>query len=498
MRRAVVIGAGPNGMSAAAAMARSGVAVEVLEASATIGGGARTEELTLPGFWHDVGSSVYPMGVASLIFRSLGLERYGLRWIQPESPLAHPLEGGGAVMLEHSAAATARGLGEDRAAWVELFEPLAERWEELVPELLGPVIHFPRSPLLMARFGAAAAMPATLLARTMFRGERARALFCGMAAHSVRPLEDPLSAAVGMVLGIGGQAPGGGWPVVEGGARRLTEALAACVKDHGGELRTGARVERIEQLPDGRLRVLGDGIDTTADVVLGDVTPRALVSMAGGTMQGGSRRLMERYQYGPGTFKVDWALSEPIPWAAPECGRAGTVHLAGTMEEMAASERAPWEGRVEERPFVLLTQPSVCDPTRAPEGKHTAWGYCHVPNGWTGDALARIEAQVERFAPGFRDCVLERRMWSCAAFEEWNANLIGGDLSGGAMTALQTVMRPTPRLYETSIEGVYLCSSSTPPGGGVHGMCGFHAAERALGFLRKRPTWRGTRSGTES
>ena len=486
MMRAVVIGAGPNGLSAAATMARGGVAVEVLEAAATIGGGVRTEELTLPGFWHDVGSSVYPMGAASPIFRSLGLESYGLRWIQPESPLAHPLDGGVAVMLERSAAATARGLGEDAQAWIELFERLAERWEELVPELMGPVVHVPKSPVLMARFGAAAAMPATLLARTLFRGEPARALFSGVAAHSVRPLEDPLSAAVGMVLGIGGQAPGGGWPVVEGGARRLTEALAAYVKDHGGEIRTRARVDRIERLAGGRLRLMGDGIDTIADVVLGDVTPRSLVGMAGDAMQGGNKRLLERYQYGPGTFKVDWALNGPIPWAAPECGRAATVHLGGTMEEMAASERAPWEGRVAERPFVLLTQPSVCDRTRAPEGKHTAWAYCHVPNGWTGDATARIEAQVERFAPGFRECVLARKIWSCSAFEEWNPNFIGGDLSGGAMTALQMVMRPTPRLYETSIEGVYLCSSSTPPGGGVHGMCGFHAAERALDYLRDK------------
>lgn len=482
--RAVVIGAGPNGLSAAATMARAGFRVEILEGAATIGGGARTEELTLPGFWHDVGSSVYPMGAASPIFRSLGLERFGLRWIEPEMPLAHPLDGGRAVALQHSVEATARELGDDGAAWTELFGPLAERWEELVPELLGPVIHIPRSPLLMARFGAAAVMPATVLARTMFRGERARALFCGMAAHSVRPLDDPLSAAVGLVLGAAGQAAGGGWPVAEGGGRRISEALAAYVTAHGGEVRTGARVARVERLGDGRLQVLGDGVETTADVVLGDVTPRALVRMAGGAMQSGNRRLMERYRYGPGTFKVDWALSGAIPWAAPECRRAGTVHVGGTMEEMAASERGPWEGRVEEKPFVLLTQPSVCDPTRAPQGRHTAWGYCHVPNGWTGDALERIEAQVERFAPGFRECVLERRVWSCAAFEEWNPNCLGGDLSGGAMTALQMLMRPTPRSYETSIEGLYLCSSSTPPGGGVHGMCGFHAAERALGFLR--------------
>ncbi len=473
-KRAVVVGAGPNGLAAACVLARAGVAVEVLEASERAGGGARTEELTLPGFWHDVGSSVYPMGMASPVFRSMPLGKFGLRWIEPEIALAHPMEDGSAVVLRHDVRAMADELGaEDGAAWARLFGPLADAWPELVEDLLGPVVHVPRHPLVLARFGATAVLPAVALAKMFFKGERARALFAGLAGHSVRPLESPVSGAFGLVLGIGAHAlhtGHGGWPVAEGGGGAITRALVGYLESLGGVVRTGVRVERMSDV-------------AVADAVVCDVSPRALVGIAGEAMQTGNRRLLERYEYGPGSFKVDWALREPIPWTAAECRVAGTVHVGGTMDEIARSERAPENGRVEDAPFVLVTQPSVCDPTRAPAGRHVAWGYCHVPNGWAGDALDQIERQMERFAPGFQDCVLVRRVWSCAAMESWNTNLVGGDLSGGAMTPLQLVMRPTPRLYETSIPGWFLGSASTPPGGGVHGMAGFHAAEAALQYL---------------
>ena len=478
-RRAAVIGAGPNGLAAAVVLQRAGVEVTLYESNAEVGGGARTEELTLPGFRHDVGSSVYPMGFVSPVFRSMPLERYGVRWVEPEAPLAHPLEGGAgdgaAVMLGHTVEETAQDLdGVDRAAWRGLFGPLVEYWEELAPELLGPVLHVPRHPLLLARFGAGAVLPATVLATTLFRGERARALLAGMAAHAVLPLERPLSAAVALVLGTAGQATG--WPVIEGGASRLSEGLRGYFESLGGRVLTGLRVGSLREV---------DG----ADVVLCDVPPGALVRMAEGTDRGLTEsygKLLRRYRHGPGTFKVDWALREPIPWRDARALRAATVHVGGTLDEVARSERAPWRGEVDARPFVLVTQPSVTDATRAPAGRHTAWGYMHTPNGWTGDATEAIEGQMERFAPGFRECVLARHTMGCAALEAWNANLVGGDLSGGAMTAWQTAMRPTPDLYSTSRAGVYLCSSSTPPGGGVHGMCGMHAAERALAWLGSR------------
>ncbi len=474
-KRAVVVGAGPNGLSAAITLARAGVRVEVLEANAEIGGGARTEEVTLPGFWHDTGSSVYPMGKSSPFFRTLPLEEFGLRWIEPGVPLAHPLEDGTAVMLEHSLEETAAGLGEGGAAYRRMMEPLVEAWPELVNELLGPVVHVPKNPISLARFGTQAVLPAAVLGRMVFGsgagGERGRALLAGLAGHAVMPMEAAMSAAVGLVLGAAAHAyPAGGWPVVEGGAGRLTAALAGYLRSLGGEIRTGVRVESLRKL---------EG----ADAVLCDVTPRQLLRMGADEMQAGNRRLMERFEYGPGVFKVDWALREPIPWAAGECGRAATVHLGGSMEEIAVSERAPREGRVAERPFVILVQPSLFDRSRAPAGGHTAWGYCHVPNGWEGDATGLIEGQVERFAPGFREVVVGRKAWGTRALEAWDANLVGGDLQGGAMTPWQMAMRPTPRLWGTSVEGVFLCSSSTPPGGGVHGMCGYLAGKKALAYL---------------
>jgi phytoene dehydrogenase-like protein len=473
MRRAAIVGAGPNGLSAAITLARAGVAVTVFEAEATVGGAARSAELTLPGFRHDVASSVYPLGVASPFFRDLPLERFGLNWIEPVAAMAHPLDDGSAVMLEHSVEATAAGLGVDRAAWRRLMQSLVDRWPELCSEVLGPVLHLPRHPLLLARFGVSAMLPATALARLLFRGERARALFAGCAAHSARPLESVASSAVGLVLAAAGQANSGaaGWPIVEGGAQALSDALAAYLVSLGGAIRTGVRIRD--------LREVGE-----ADAILCDVTPRQLRLLAGERLPHSYAKKLERFAYGPGVFKVDWALSEPIPWRARECLRAATVHVGGTLGEIAAAESEPWRGEAAARPFVLVTQPSLFDATRTPAGgpagRHTAWAYCHVPNGWQGSALEAIEAQVERFAPGFHECVLARHGMGTKALEAANANLVGGDISGGAMTLGQMVARPTLSLYRAGTKGLYLCSASTPPGGGVHGMCGHLAALRAL------------------
>jgi phytoene dehydrogenase-like protein len=468
MTRAAIIGSGPNGLSAAITLARAGIEVCVYEGRDTIGGAVSTGEVTLPGFRHDLGSSVYPMGVASPFFRSLPLGDFGLRWIEPDAPLAHPLDDGTAVMLEHDLGATAAGLGEDGKAYSRLMQPLVEHWADLCGEILGPVVHWPSHPILIARFGIFAALPATVLARTLFRGGRARALFAGSAAHSVLPLEQPCSAAVGLVMGAAGHASG--WPVATGGGQSISDALAAYLMSLGGRIQTGRTISSLRELNE--------------EMILCDLSPRQLSQIAGGKLPAGYARGLQKFRYGPGAFKVDWALSEPIPWRARECLRAGTVHVGGTLEELAASERAPWNGRVEQQPFVLVAQPSLFDPSRAPEGRHTAWGYCHVPNGFAGSALEAIEAQMERFAPGFKDCVLARKVWSTAEFEAWNPNLIGGDLSGGAMTMKQLILRPTRSLYRTPKKGLYLCSASTPPGGSVHGMCGYHAAIAALKDLQ--------------
>ena len=474
-KRAVVVGAGPNGLVAAAVLARKGLAVEVFEANATIGGGASTAELTMPGFRHDVGSSAYPMGAASPVFRALELERHGLRWVHAEAPLAHPLDGGDAVMQERSLEATADGLGrEDGAAYRRLMRSFVDEWEELAPELLGSPVHIPRHPLLLARFGLAAVQPVALLARELFRGERAPALLAGMTGHSVLPLDYPASAAIALVLAAAGHAVG--WPVAAGGAQAISDALAAVVREAGGVIHTGVRV--------GSLAELGG-----ADVVLCDLMPEAVLRLAGDALTPGYRALLGRYRRGPGMFKIDWALRGPIPWTNERVRRAGSVHVGGTMAEIARSERAMWEGRAgtwpgPDKPLLILVQPGVADPTRAPGEAQTAWAYCHVPNGWPGDATEAIEGQVERFAPGFRETVLARKTWTTDALEAWNANLLGGDVGGGAMTPWQIAMRPTPRLYNTSSPGLFLCSSATPPGGGVHGMCGYHAARAALRFLR--------------
>jgi phytoene dehydrogenase-like protein len=478
----LVVGAGPNGLAAAIVLARAGRAVRVLEAEETPGGGCRSAELTLPGFVHDSCSTVHALALASPFLRSLALERHGLGLAHPEAPLAHPLDDGTAVMLERcangapedgpamaarSVELTARGLGPDERAWRRLFGPLVRDAEPLFRELLGP-LRPPRYPLAMARFGLSGIRSARGLARARFEGGRARALLAGCCAHSMLSLRAPGSAAFGLVLALSAHAVG--WPVARGGSQRLTDALVAELRSLGGELETGRRVESLDELP-----------AETAPVLL-DVTPRQLRRIAGERLPDGYRRRLSRYRYGPGIFKLDWALDGPIPWTAPEAARAGTVHLGGTLEELAASEEAATRGEHHERPFVLLVQPSLFDPTRAPEGRHTAWAYCHVPNGSTRDMTGAIEAQVERFAPGFRDRIAARSAMDSAEVERRNPNYVGGDINGGVQDLRQLFTRPVARPvpYSTPVPGLYICSSSTPPGGGVHGMCGYWAARAAL------------------
>src|SRR5580692_11040639 len=466
--RACVIGAGPNGLSAAIVLAQVGVKVEVFEAEPEPGGAARTLELTLPGFLHDFGSAVHPLAAGSPFFSSLPLAKYGLEWIHSPCPLAHPFDDGTAVTLERNLRDAERELGRDGKAWRWLMQPFAEHWPTLSAEVLQPVHVLTPHLFLMARFGLVAFPPANLLAGALFRDERTKALFAGLAAHSFLSLDEPLSAAFGVLLGAAAHAVG--WTIPRGGAQSLTNALCGCLASLGGIIMTSARVESLASLP-------------VFDVTLCDVTPHQLVQMAGSRLSARYRARLRKYRYGPAAFKVDYALREPIPWRTAECLRAATVHLGGSADEIAASEAAMRHGRHSERPFVLVVQPSLFDPTRAPAGRHTAWAYCHVPNGYEFDMLGIIESQIERFAPGFRDCVLARRVLSPADLEHMDANLTGGDISGGAMDIRQTLFRPTRSHYATSARDIYLCSSSTPPGGGVHGMCGYHAAQVAMSRL---------------
>lgn len=467
---AIVIGSGPNGLAAAIELARNGVTVEVREAAETPGGAARSGALTLPGFVHDLGSAVHPMALASPFFKSLWLEQYGIEWRWSPAELAHPLDDGTAVLLSRSVAETAEELGGDGRAYRKLFDPIVRNWDRIIADVLRPVLHFPQHPLALAPFGLRAVQPASILARSWFRDTRARALFAGIAAHSVMKLSAPLTSAFACMLG--GAAHAVGWPMPVGGAQKITDALLAVLGSYGGRVQTRGRVNTFEEVE-------------AADVQLFDLTPRQLLPIAGKRFSPRYAGLLAKYIYGPGIFKVDWALNAPIPWKAAECGQAITVHLGGTLEEIEKSESDAWNGRAPERPFVLLAQPSLFDPSRAPEGKHTAWAYCHVPNGWTGSASEQIEAQVERFAPGFRECILARAAHSTQALEAWDGNLVGGDISGGASTVKQFVFRPTRRQYRTSMKGVYLCSSATPPGGGVHGMCGYNAARTVLEDLAR-------------
>ncbi len=467
-RRAAVIGAGPNGLAAAIVLAQAGLQVEVFEAEPQPGGAARTLPLTLPGFLHDFGSAVHPMAAGSPFFTSLPLPNYGLEWIHSPAPLAHPLDDGTAVMLERDLRDAQAALGEDGKHWRKLMGPFAERWSELAPEVLRPVHLFTRHPVLLARLGLVGIPSAVALSQHWFQNARTRALFAGLAAHSVLALDEPLSASFGVMLGAAAHAVG--WPIPRGGAQSIANALCGHLATLGGTVKTSTRIENLSAVAD-------------HDVTLCDVTPRQLLRIAGDRLSPAYNRQLEKYRYGPGVFKVDYALSSPIPWKAKEPLRAATVHLGGTIEEIAASEDAMRHGHHAERPFVLLAQPTLFDPSRAPEGRHVAWAYCHVPNGSAFDMVPRLEAQIERFAPGFRECVLERRVLAPAALEAMDANLVGGDIGGGAVDLRQFLFRPTRRHYATSASNIYLCSSSTPPGGGVHGMCGYNAAKLAVSRL---------------
>jgi phytoene dehydrogenase-like protein len=463
---AVVVGSGPNGLSAAIALAQAGRRVTLIEGADTVGGGCRSEELTLPGFVHDTCSTVHALALASPFLSSLPLAEQGLELVQPDAPLAHPLDDGSAVVMERSVEETSRGLGPDAQAYRRLFDPLFRRADELFQDTLGP-LRPPRHPLVLARFGANAVRSATGLARSRFEGERARALLAGCCAHSMLSLRTPASAAFGIVLALSAHKVG--WPVARGGSQRLADALASHFRSLGGEIETGRWVESLEE-------VAGTG------ATLVDVTPRQLLRLAGQRLPAGYAKRLARYRYGPGVFKLDWALDGPIPWKMADVSRAGTVHLGGRLEEIAASEEAVSKGRHPDRPFVLLVQPSLFDPTRAPAGRHTAWAYCHVPNGSSLDMTATIEAQVERFAPGFKDRIAARSVMGPAEVERRNPNYVGGDINGGMQDLRQLFTRPVARPvpYSTPIDGLYICSSSTPPGGGVHGMCGYFAARAAL------------------
>jgi phytoene dehydrogenase-like protein len=462
----VVVGSGPNGLAAAITLARTGRKVVVREAEEVVGGGVRSAELTLPGFLHDVCSSIYPLASGSPFFRSLPLAEHGLELVESPAIVAHPFDDGTAVLAERSLEETAAGLGDDGEAYRRLLGPICGAWDDLEPVLLGPLVQVPRHPIPLARFSFHALRSADALARRIFATERARALFAGCAAHSMTPLERSPTASFGLVLLAFGHLFG--WPFPRGGGRRLAETLVAVLRDFGGEVATGAAVDSVGELD--------------AHVVVCDVVPRELIRIAGERLPPRYVRRLDGFAYGPGAFKVDFALDGPIPWAAAECARACTVHLGGTLAEIAESERAPWEGRHAERPFVLLAQHTLFDSTRAPEGKHTVWAYCHVPNGSDFDMTERIEAQIERFAPGFQDLVIGRSVMGPRELEAHNRNLVGGDLNGGAATLWNLIARPVLSLvpYRTPARGLYLCSASTPPGGGVHGMCGYLAAQAAL------------------
>jgi phytoene dehydrogenase-like protein len=471
---ALVVGSGPNGLAAAIVLAQAGKSVRVYEAQLEIGGGLRSAELTTPGSIHDVCATVFATALESPFLKTLPLENFGAAFVHPEIPFAHPFDDGSAVAVHRSVDETADGLGRDDArAYRKLFAPLVAAHEPLMAALFAPLTLASglRHPLLMSSFGLNAIRSAAGLATSRFRGEPARALFAGAAAHSLVPLE--FAATAGYGLGLVLTAHSVGWPVARGGSQTVADAMAAYLRSLGGEVVTNERVDSLAQLPPHR-------------AALFDVSPRAFVRIAGDRLNASYRSALEKFRSGPGVFKMDWTLSSPVPWRSADCRRAATLHLGGTLAEIAESERAPWNGRIAAHPYVLVVQPSVVDPTRAPAGRHTLWAYCHVPNGSTVDMSQAIESEVERFAPGFRDCIIARHAMGPAAMEARNANLIGGDIAGGAADLAQIIARPvfSASPYKTPIDGVFLCSSSTPPGVGVHGMCGYHAAQSALQFLK--------------
>lgn len=462
----IVIGSGPNGLAAAITLCQAGWSVKVMEAHDTPGGGMRTLPLTKRGFNHDICSAIHPMAAASPFFQSLPLEEHGLEWIYPEYPLAHPLDDGSAVIMEHSIEKTAMNLGIDSLAYRKLMEPLVNQWEKLIPEVLAP-LHWPRHPLLLARFGLKAIRSAESLIQSHFLDKKAKALFAGLAAHSVMPLQKKMTSAIGLILGMMGHATG--WPLPKGGSQQIADALCGVLKSYGGELETNRKVERLEELPDDSIKLF-------------DVTPRQLLQIAGSHLPTLYRKRLDRYRYGPGVCKVDAALDQPIPWTDPKCQKAGTVHLGGTFEEIKHSEEAAWRGLHTQHPYVLLAQQSKFDPTRAPENKHTLWAYCHVPHGSDNDMTEAILDQIERFAPGFKSTIITLNTHTATQLHHYNANYVGGDINGGAQNITQLFSRPVARFspYTTPRDDLFICSSSTPPGGGVHGMCGYHAAQAVL------------------
>jgi phytoene dehydrogenase-like protein len=467
---AVIVGAGPNGLAAAITLARANKRVLVLEACDTIGGGTRTQELTLPGFRHDVCSAVHPLAIASPFLRSLPLERYGLEWIQPDIPLAHPFDDGSAAALHCSVSETASTLGADADRYIRVIRPILRDFELALPDFLGP-LRVPRHPLAMARIGLQAIRPATSFACSSFRTDAARGLIGGLAAHSFLRLDQPVSTAFALILGL--LAHTSGWPIPRGGSTAVTSAMREYLESLGGNVITGSPVHDMSELPASRS-------------VLFDLSPQQVLDIAGDRIPGWYRRMAKRYRRGPGTFKVDYALNRPVPWLADACRRAGTVHLGGTLDEIAASEAAVANGKHANKPYVLVAQQSLFDGTRAPDGQHTLWAYCHVPNGSMIDMSARIEAQIERFAPGFGDVVIAKHVMSTESVEAYNANYIGGDINGGLQDIRQIFTRPVPlpNPYRIPTTNLYFCSGSTPPGGGVHGMCGYHAARSALKSLQ--------------
>ena len=463
---AVVVGSGPNGLAAAITIARAGYSVQLIEAAERVGGGMRSSELTIPGFIHDICSAIHPLGIASPFFRSLNLAQYGLNWVNPPTPLAHPMDDGTVTLLERTVEDTALNLGNDGKRYRQIMKPLTEKWEPLINDLLRP-LHMPRHPLLLASFGRLAISSAEHIAKSNFASQRSQALIAGLAAHSILPLDHRGSATTGLLLA--GAAHTVGWPVASGGSQAIAVALAACLTRLGGKIQTGRKIASFKELPSARVSLL-------------DVTPRQFAEIMGDQLMGSYREKLAHYRYGPGVFKMDWALDRPIPWHNPECLKSATVHLGGTFEEITAAESTVWCGQIPEKPLVILAQQSLFDTSRAPAGKQIAWAYCHVPNSSTYDMSERIEAQVERFAPGFKDVILERHIMNTLDMETYNQNYVGGDISGGIQNPFRLLLRPWNRwkAYTTPVSGVYICSSSMPPGGGVHGMCGYHAAQRAL------------------
>jgi phytoene dehydrogenase-like protein len=462
---AVVVGSGPNGLAAAITMQQQGLSVLLIEARDTIGGGLRSQQLTLPGFMHDVCSAIHPLASGSPFFKGLPLQEHGLEYIYPTIPASHPFEDGSAAGLFPSLQQTAENLGVDEPTYLQLVQPLVKNWPVLAKDILGP-LHLPTHPYKMAQFGFKALTSATHLAKR-FHTREARALWAGMAAHALQPLSNAATSAIALVLLI--TAHTGGWPVARGGSQSIAHALSSYFVSLGGKIQTSFLVHSLEQLP-------------TADAILFDITPRQLLQIAGHSLSAIYKWQLNHYRYGMGVYKIDWALAGAIPFISEHCRQSGTIHLGNTMEEIVAAEQVTANGGHPEKPFVLLAQPGVFDASRAPKGKHTAWAYCHVPNGSTFNMTSRIENQVERFAPGFKECILARHVMNTADMEEYNPNYVGGDINGGIIDIRQLFTRPALRWspYRTSAKGIYLCSSSTPPGGGVHGMCGYYAAKRAL------------------